>query len=456
MRREYLEKHELDMNCIPASRILTQDRSDRSGFAGFDPGTMAKPLSMLLFVFIVSCSAPASESGMPQPMQERAYGVDYRLRPDISRGGAFVELEVSQNRGLLRELSMPLDAERISNIGGDGQISIDDTRIRWVPPADGGRLHWFAKINHLRNSDTYDAFISDDWAIFRAEDVIPPTATRTLTGSVSRTRLMFDLPDGWTAVTEYFRRSNIFNVSNPDRRFDRPSGWIALGKLGVRHETIAGVRVIVAAPVHHAVRRMDILAMLNWTLPDLVRLLPGFPRRLTVISAGEPMWRGGLSAPGSLYIHASRPLISENGTSTIMHEAMHIGVGIGAVKGADWIIEGLAEYYSLEILRRSGTITEKRYRTARSKLRSWGTDAKSLCADASTGEITARAVTLLARLNDEISKKSNRKHDLDDVVRRVAGSADKISIPQFRIIATDLAGSESEVLNDKILGNCEN
>ncbi|MCH8307749.1 MAG: hypothetical protein IH930_06365 [Proteobacteria bacterium] len=356
---------------------------------------------------------------------------------------------------MLRELSMPLDAKRISDIDGDGQISIDDERIRWVPPADGGELHWFATINHLRSSNSYDAFIGDNWALFRAEDVIPPTATRTLKRSVSKTRLMFDLPAGWSAVTEYFRRSNVFNVSNPNRRFDRPTGWIILGKLGVRHENIAGVRVVVAAPVDHAFRRMDTLAMLNWTLPDLVRLLPGFPKRLTIVGAGAPMWRGALSAPRSFYVHADRPLVSENGTSTIMHEAIHIGLGASAVTGADWIVEGLAEYYSLEILRRSGTISEKRYRTAFSKLESWGKGAKSLCADPSTGEVTARAVTILAGLNDEIRKKTDRKYNLDDVIRRVAGSQDKISIQNFRKIVADLAGSESEVLSDKDLNNCE-
>ena len=444
------------MNCISGTQIQMQDHSHLPGFAGFGGWTVAKLLAILASAFVAACSAPAAESGASQAIKERIYGVDYRVRPDISRGGAYVKLRISQSDRLLRELSMPLEANMISDIGGDGQISIDDERIRWVPPADGGELRWFATINHLRGSNSYDAFIGDDWALFRAEDVIPPTATRTLKRSVSRTRLMFDLPDGWAAVTEYFRRSNVFNVSNPDRRFDRPTGWIVLGELGVRHENIAGVRVIVAAPVDQAFRRTDILAMLNWTLPDLVRLLPGFPKRLTIVGAGDPMWHGGLSAPRSFYVHADRPLISENGTSTIMHEAIHTGLGTSAVTGADWIVEGLAEYYSLEILRRSGTISEKRYRTAFSKLESWGEGANSLCADPSTGEVTARAVTILAGLNDEIRSKSDRKHNLDDVMRRLARSQDKVSIRLLRKIVADLAGSESEVLSDKDLNNCEN
>lgn len=410
----------------------------------------------------VACSLIAffgttmAASGTPKPASERIYAADYRISPEISEAGANVELSIEQSRGLLRELSMPLRDRAISNIAGDGKISLDNGRIRWLPPDKGGKLRWFATINHLRDESTYDAYVSDDWALFRAEDVIPPTATRTLKGSVSKTRMMFDLPAGWSAVSQYVKREDVHNVSNPDRRFDRPTGWIVLGKLGVRNETIAGVRIVVAAPTGHEVRRLDILAMLNWNLPDVLRLLPAFPKRLTVVSAGEPMWRGGLSAPRSFYLHADRPLISENGTSTMMHEIMHIGLSVDAVKGADWIIEGLAEYYGLEVMRRSGTLSEKRYLSARSTLSDWGKSAKSMCADSSAGAVTARAVGVLARLDDEIGRHSNGEYKLDDLVQRIANSRHHISVTLLRNISKDLTGSESRVLSDKSLNNCEN
>jgi hypothetical protein len=41
-------------------------------------------------------------------------------------------------------------------------------------------------------------------------------------------------------------------------------------------------------------------------------------------------------------------------------------------------------------------------------------------------------------------------------MRRLAGSQDKVSIRLLRKIVADLAGSESEVLSDKDLNNCEN
>ncbi len=82
---------------------------------------------------------------------------------------------------------------------------------------------------------------------------------------------------------------------------------MAAGELGVRWERIQGVSVFVAGPVDQGVRRMDILAFLNWNLPVLGEVLDDLPDRLVVVSARDRMWRGGLSGPRSLYLHADRP-----------------------------------------------------------------------------------------------------------------------------------------------------
>ena len=110
------------MNCIPGTQIQPKDHSHLPGFAGFGRWTVARLLAILAVAFVAACSAPASESGASQAMQERIYGVDYRIRPDISRGGATVKLRISQSDRLMRELSMPLGTKMISDIGGEGEI----------------------------------------------------------------------------------------------------------------------------------------------------------------------------------------------------------------------------------------------------------------------------------------------------------------------------------------------
>jgi predicted metalloprotease with PDZ domain len=166
------------------------------------------------------------------------------------------------------------------------------------------------------------------------------------------------------------------------------------------------------------------------------------------------MWRGALSAPDSIYVHADRPLLSENATSTILHETVHVGLHLAAATGADWIVEGLAEYYSLEMLRRSGTISDERYRDAHAELESWGREVRDLCTRRSSGSNTARAVSILSTMNGEIRKASRGKADIDDVLRALATYDRKITVTQFRKIAAEIAGRPVEALASKNLPGC--
>jgi hypothetical protein len=397
-----------------------------------------------------ACNAPASESDAPA--DPRTYRVEYDLRPDPASGTVAVALELTQARSLLRELTFRPDA-RTKDFEADGDLRTEGSAVHWYPPEKGGTLSWRVDVPHRRDGDGYDAWLGSDWGLFRAEDVIPRAASRTLKGAVSETWLGFSMPRSWSAVTQYFDKQGRFRVDNAKRRFDQPSGWIVVGDLGVRRETISGIRVAVAGPTGQSIRRMDILALLNWTLPELARVLPELPARLTIVSAGEPMWRGGLSAPQSLYLHSERPLISENATSTLLHEVMHISLGLSSQPGFDWIIEGLAEYYSLELLYRSSTISEPRYRQAREDIAAWSQDAATLCRPISSGATTARAVVQLAAVDAEIRKHTDGKSSLDDLASALWHIEEDIGLVTLTKLAEEIAGNKLDALHiDKLPG----
>jgi hypothetical protein len=410
-------------------------------------------LNVCTLLLCVACGAPASESLLPA--DPKSYRIDYQVNAARNDGTIRVTLQLTQARALLREMTMRPDA-RISNVDADGSLDIRDDAIHWLPPAAGGTISWDVDVAHRRNGDGYDAWLDTNWGLFRAEDIIPRAATRTLKGSRSETWLTLKMPRGWSAVTQYFNRNGRMRVSNPARRFDQPSGWIVIGDLGVRRDKIAGIRVAVAGPVGSGVRRMDTLALLNWTLPELARVIPELPKRLTIVSAGEPMWRGGLSAPQSLYMHAERPLISENGTSTLLHEVMHLALALSADEGYDWIVEGLAEYYSLELLHRSGTISETRYALAKAHLADWADSATTLCRKSSSGATTALAVGVLSALDEEIRSSSKGTASLDDVVRGLLPLSDDVDLVTLDRVAALLTGSKSDVLHIDKLPGCRN
>jgi len=408
----------------------------------------------LLFSLIIftACGLETSESA--DTVADRSYEAHYRVRIDPAEAVADVTLNIRQSGHLLRELNFPSVSSAISGFGGDGEITRNGDTLQWLLPAEGGELRWQVRVAHPRGKNTFDAWLGPDWGMFRAEDVIPRARTRSLKGATSNTSLTFDLPRGWSVVTEYSGVSDPIVINRPERRFDQPTGWIVVGDIGVRRETIAGVQVAVAGPQGHAVRRMDMLALLNWTLPELVALLPEPPERLTIVSAGEPMWRGGLSAPASLFIHADRPLISENATSTLVHEAFHAALSLQSVAGADWIVEGLAEYYSLELLKRGGAITSRRYDTAITDQADWASQSNSLCGEASTGATTALAVTVFRQLDQEIRDKTASASDLDTLLGHLLALGAPVDVDMLSDRAAEIIGEPSDALHSDNLPGC--
>lgn len=430
------------MNCIPglAGRSL--------GFVRLQKRRCALILGLS---FLAACGIEISESA-DVPVK-REYDAHYTLKVEPRNAMVEVTLQVRQPRDLLRELRFSAPAGRFSDFDADGELLKDGDSLVWRPPARGGSLRWQAHVNHRRSKEGYDAWLGPDWGIFRAEDLIPRASTRALKGSRSNTTFTFDLPTGWSAVSEFSGSSDPVRVNRPDRRFAEPTGWMVVGDIGVRRETIAGIRVAVAGPQGQSIRRLDMLAFLNWTLPELTELLPEPPARLTIVSAHDPMWRGGLSAPASLFIHADRPMISENGTSTLMHEVVHTALSLRAGADSDWIVEGLAEYYSLELLRRGNAISARRYRIAVADQADWATKAAGLCGRTSTGATTALAVTTLHALNREILGKTSGKQNLDDLLRELLALHEPVDLERLSKAAAGIIGEPSDALHiDKLPG----
>jgi hypothetical protein len=392
----------------------------------------------LLFAVLLS---PAGASDRQADRFERTYGLDYRITLDPARDAADIEIRLSQHRDLVREVRFRLRPEWFDAFRGDGELAVTPQHATWRPPPDGGVLRFRSRVNHRRGSGGYDAYMTSRWAILRGDDLVPPASVRSLKGATSRARLAVSGPPDWSVLTPYPRgEDDWFEVDRPERRFDRPVGWIVAGELGVRRGIIGGTRVAVAGPTGQAIRRMDMLAFLNWNLPELMRVFPDFPRRLLVVSAGHPMWRGGLSGPGSIFVHADRPLISENGTSTLLHELVHLAQGYAADPGGDWIVEGIAEYYSIEIMRRSGTLSARRAEKSFAQVGDWADAAEALVTDRAQGATTARAVTVLRSLDAELREATGGDASLDDIAQALSERGERISLTVLRSEAERLAG----------------
>jgi hypothetical protein len=402
---------------------------------------------LLLSVVLLSLSTP---------LWAKKVDLDYRVRflPDTEQ--AEVSLTLADGEPVLSLAFNLGDEGAYSDFSAEGQwTQASPEQGIWKPSKGKSTLSYRVKINHERSPGRFDARITKDWALLRGDDLVPAVKLRQADKTVLVSRLQFELPKGWKSVETGWPRigKNKFRIDNPQRKFDRPTGWIVAGKVGTRRAQLGQTDVTVAAPVGEGMRRMDVLTLLIFVWPHVQEVFPRDPAKLLIVGAGEPMWRGGLSATNSYYMHSARPLVSENGTSSLVHELVHVFSRIRARDRSDWITEGLAEYYAIELMRRAGGLSEERYQKIREQLIRWSKPVKSLRTDDSSGPVTARAVLLLQELDREIrkaTKGSTEPRSLDDVTRGLM-RLDKVSTKDFIEISENVMGGASDVLDNKLL-----
>jgi hypothetical protein len=383
--------------------------------------------------------------------EERRWEVLWEVHIVPTEGVAHVVMRLGANASVVEWFDFQFDPQRLSGFAGDGQIENAGNRLRWVPPPVGGELRWTFRIDHLRDSARYDARAAEQWVLFRGDDLVPPARVRLRENLFSDSHLQFRLPKGWTVVTSYpSNAKGVYEIAHGHRFFSRPTGWILAGRLGVLREQIAGTSVTVAGPIRQEVRRQDMLAMLRWTLPTLRRMAGQLPPRLLVVSAGDPMWRGGLSGPQSLFIHAARPLITPDASSPLVHEVVHTLMGARAVGDDDWIVEGMAQYYSFQALVRSRTISQRRYERAMAFQRKRARRATSLLGTSASGDVTAKAVVFLAELDERIRAATNERASLDDVLARLAKSQLPVTSVRLRHIVEKITRKNFRTFFEKI------
>ncbi len=414
---------------------------------------LSKPfllIGCLLSFLLVSAAGTANEA-KPAP----SYKLHYQVTFEPDREGASVLLTISKGE-LLKRIEFSNKENIYSDIRATGKLTLKDKRVTWELPQGKARLSYFVKLTNERSPGKYDARVTKDWALFRGDNLIPAVRTYETSGAYAVATLEFILPDSWDSVDTGWprKKGNTFIIDNPERLFDRPIGWMIAGKIGSRRANVAKTAIAVSGPKGENFRRMDALVFLNFVWPEVANAFKKTPEKLLIVGAGDPMWRGGLSASNSLFLHSDRPLVSENGTSPLLHELTHMVTRISGVvtdtTNDDWIAEGLAEFYSFELLYRANGMTKARRSRIINGLAKWGSDIEHLRKTKSTGPVTARAVVLLDELNTEIKNRSKKKYDLDDVVRELMKKR-KVSLDDLRQATEQLIGPDIDALNSPLL-----
>ena len=408
---------------------------------------MAGGLRRALSVGLLALSAPVWAA--------KKVDLDYHVRLLPQSDQAEVRLTLAKGEAV-RSLDFDLgDGSHYSDFKADGQWQLTpgkQARGVWRPTGDKASLTYRVSVSHGRKGGSFDTRMTPSWALLRGEDLVPPAKLDQQDGVELVSRLQFELPGGWQSVETAWPRIGKykFRIDNPSRLFDRPTGWMLAGHLGSRRTRLGETEVTVASPQGQGMRRMDVLTLLTFVWPQVQAVYPRHPKKLLIVGANDPMWRGSLGAHESIYMNTRLPLVSESGSSALVRELAQVFGRINDAQRSDWISEGLAEYYSIELVRRAGGMSDERYQALQAKLARDSQKVTTLRGEQISPAQLSKAVMVLQELDREIRLKTRNKRSLDDVLRG-AMHLGTVDTKAFVQLAESVLGESSKVLDTALL-----
>ncbi|MCX8071652.1 MAG: hypothetical protein N3C12_04270 [Candidatus Binatia bacterium] len=351
----------------------------------------------------------------------------------------------------VQEISLRFRGPSPRELKATGILLQEGERWIWRPTQPYARLFYRVDVNSRRGSQQrFDSYLASNWLVSHARQLFPlvgvtyrapygaPAAYSKLR---SRATLAFQMPPGWRCVAPYAaRQQNVFELSGR-RSFLTPRGWFACGHLESEAREIAGVRIELAQVGGVAGDREEIFTFLEATFPLLHRLLAGDTARILIIRAPDPMWHGGISGEGSLFLHAKRPVRDPDRTSAYLHELFHVLQPFKPAADADWLVEGLAEFYSLELQRRAGLLDERGFKKGLRLFERYGLWNVDLRRQHDNPATNNSAPLVLYALDQRIQRLTAGKARLDDVLRRLAESQSRVDSATFQSTAESVAGA---------------
>jgi hypothetical protein len=343
-------------------------------------------------------------------------------------------------------LTLRFPATRFRDFDATGTLTAVPGGLKWVPNGPYAHLAYRVTIDHVRGQhQRYDSYVGPNWIVTRARTLFPRVdvdwSARDGATPKSRARLQFRLPAGWRSAAALESLAPLtFQLAQPGMVLDRPRGWFALGEFRTDHADIDGTQLQVVRMPGSTLDTQALFGFLEPTLPALQRLLATTAPRLLLVSAPDPMWHGGISGERSFYMHAGRPLRTPDHTSPYLHELFHVLQSFTPAADADWIEEGLAEYYSLELQRRAGLVDAAAFARALGYFQRYGLWNVNLTQQHDNAATNNSAPLVMYALDQRIQRATAGKARLDDVVHVLVRAGGSVDTRRFADATTAVSG----------------
>jgi hypothetical protein len=388
------------------------------------------PLAILLLPMVaVHVAFAATTKG--------TFSIDYVVTiSDPAADVADVRIELAGVEEI-KTLTLHPRHQRFSNWQATGKLEWHDKTAIWTPGSPYAHFSYRVRLDHPRGQHgRFDSYAGGSWVVTRARELFPSirveTHPRPGFKPKSRARLLFRLPSGWQSAAALPQIApSTYSVEQAGKILDRPRGWFALGRFKLDRQDIAGIMVQLVRIPGSALSSTDLFGFLERTLPALQKLLLSEPETVLIVSAPDPLWHGGISGTASFYMHGNRPLRTPDKTSPYLHELFHVLQPYSVAADADWLAEGLAEFYSLELQRRAGLLDDAAFTKGLSyfeRYGRWNVDLRQQQDNAATNN---SAPLVLYALDQRIQRSTSGKMRLDDVVTRLAQQGGVIDTARF-------------------------
>lgn len=315
--------------------------------------------------------------------------------------------------------------ENFHHFKGTGQlVQTAPKSWTWNPKSVNGEVSYEVKINRQRSIKGFDSYHGGSWIFTRTSDLFPRKDYVEERPLRIYSQVEFELPKKWQIVTAMERISEDKNVFAPRDRgnpYVSPYGWILCGDLDVTKKEMSEVDVTLASPRVMKYDPTELTELIEKSMREFSQIMRELPPRIAFIVGPDPLWRGGLSGEDSLYINQNLSLIDRDYTSTPIHELFHITQGFKkASQLSDWIIEGLAEYYSLRILYNTKQISKNKFVRGIRKFDRQGVWGVNLEKNQSFAALYNSAALVMFYIDEHLKEISKGNTSLRDVIKSLA------------------------------------
>jgi hypothetical protein len=386
--------------------------------------------------------ADATQAAQPH----ETYSVQYTIEIDAAAPArARVRWQLAGIDEIER-IRFRLDPSRFEGFDGSGTFERRGNELLWTPGGPYAELRYTALLDHRRGAGKgYDSYAGEGWILSRTTAFFPRSAALfrrdVEPNPESRARLALRLPPGWDSATVFpLEAPQRYVVETPHQRLDHPRGWLLLGHMLRTDVRIAETAVTIARTPRVTRKVEPITRLMTQALP-LVKTLFGreLPRLLIVIGS-DPMWRGGLSGEQSFYMHDRRPVRTRDHTSPYLHELFHVAAPFRPHADGHWVTEGLAEYYSLELQRRMGSLSAARFQRALELFAEHGLWHQDFTRTPASALRNNSAPLVMYVLDQRIRAATGGQRGLDAVVASLARDGGPVSTARFLGTVQRVAG----------------